>query len=192
MLFVSALIIQFSGMRLHLFFRFLAALATFALPCVATAQDSPRDSFTVYFFLLEDCKITQAYTDRIGEIYQQYHGDSIGFVGLFPNPISTDSSATAFREKYGLPFACTTLLAAETAEKMGVSVTPEVVLFNETKHKTLYQGRIDNLYERLGERRSVVTSFELEAALHAVRHFREVPIPRTRAVGCFLPKAKPK
>lgn len=169
-------------------FAFSAALA---LACHLAASAQPRDSFTVYFFLLEDCKITQAYTDRLAEIYAQYAGDSIGFVGHFPNPLSTDTTAAAFQAAYALPFPCTVSQSASLAASLGVTVTPEVVLFNETKRKTCYQGRIDNLYERVGERRRVVTSFELEAALHAVRHGREVPIPRTQAVGCFLPKQKP-
>lgn len=166
---------------------FLAVLALL-LPLAASAQ--PRDSFTVYFFLLEDCKITQAYTDRIANIHGQYACDSIGFMGLFPNPLSDDSTVAAFQEKYQLPFACTARQAAEKAGALGISVTPEVALVNESTGATLYQGRIDNLFERLGERRRVVTSFELEAALHAVRNGWEVPIPRTQAVGCFLPKRR--
>lgn len=72
-----------------------------------SAQD--RDSFTVYLFLLEDCKVTQAYTDRLAEIHHRYSGDSIGFVALFPNPISSDSTVSAFQQKHGLAFPCTVL-----------------------------------------------------------------------------------
>jgi hypothetical protein len=160
--------------------------AILLLAFAASAQK--RDSFTVYLFLLEDCKITQAYTDRLIEIQAKYAGDSIGFVAFFPNPISNDSTVAGFREKYHLPFTCTVRQAAEKAGLLGITVTPEVALVNENTQKTLYQGRIDNMFERVGERRQVVTSFELEAALHAVRHCKEVPIPRTQPTGCFLPK----
>lgn len=150
-----------------------------------------RNRFTVYFFLLEDCKITQAYTDRIVEIHNQYAGDSIGFVALFPNPISSDSSAAAFREKYQIPFTCTVDKADWIADSLGITVTPEVAVINGSTNEMLYRGRIDNMYERVGERKRVVTSFELEAALHAIRNHKEVPIARTRATGCFLPKRRP-
>lgn len=146
-----------------------------------------RDSFTVYLFLLEDCKVTQAYTDRLAEIHHRYSGDSIGFVALFPNPISSDSTVPAFQQKHGLTFPCTVLQAAGKAHSLGITVTPEAALVNESTQELLYRGRIDNMFERLGERRRVVTSFELEAALHAVRLGAQVPVPRTRAVGCFLP-----
>ncbi|MEO0008623.1 MAG: hypothetical protein RJA20_2819 [Bacteroidota bacterium] len=151
---------------------------------------SSRDSFTVYFFLLEECRITQAYTDRIIDIHRQYACDSTGFVALFPNPLSNDTTVALFQEKYRLPFKCTSELAAEKAEELGITVTPEVAIVNEHTREIMYRGRIDNMFERIGERRRVVTSFELEAALHAIRNSGEVPVPRTRATGCFLPERK--
>lgn len=170
--------------------RILFYLLIFVLPCFAAparAESSlPRDSFTVYFFLLEDCKITQAYTDKIRDIYQEYARDSIGFAGFFPNPGSTDSGVTAFIQKYEIPFACTRTQAYARAKAFNVSVTPEVVVFNETRQTMAYQGRIDNMFERVGQRRSVVTSHELEAALYCIRHNKPIQIPKTRAIGCFL------
>jgi hypothetical protein len=67
-----------------------------------------------------------------------------------------------------------------------VKVTPEVVVYNVTRDSIYYQGRIDNLFERVGQRRQVVTSHELEAALYCIQHNKPVPIPRTTAVGCFF------
>jgi hypothetical protein len=146
-----------------------------------------RDSFTVYLFLLEDCKITQAYTDKISDIYGNYVCDSIGFIALFPNPVSSDTTVADFREKYQLPVRCTTLEARLKALLYGITITPEVAIVNETTQELLYRGRIDNMFERVGERRRVVTSFELEAALYAIRHCKDIPVPRTMATGCFLP-----
>lgn len=163
--------------------RLLCLLLFCALPVMLRAQ---TDSFTVYFFLLEDCKITQAYTDKMQEIYREYAGDSIGFVGYFPNPVSEDSTVRAFQEKYTLPFRCTRAEAYSQARAFGVQITPEVVVYNETRKTLLYQGRIDNMYERVGQRRRVVTSHELAAALHAIRQAQPVPIPKTNAVGCFF------
>lgn len=148
-------------------------------------------TYTVYLFLLEDCKITQAYTDRLHEIYDKYQAQGIRFEGLFANPVSNDSTVAEFATKYDIPFACKIDRDAVRARAFGVTVTPEVVLFDENAQNILYQGRIDNMFERVGQRRQVVTSFELEAALHAVTHDQPVPIPRTNAVGCYLPISKP-
>ena len=155
----------------------------------ATAQGQQR--FTVYLFLLEDCKITQAYTDRLTELYAAYACDSIAFAGLFPNPLSSDSTAAEFQHRYAIPFSCTTRQAAELADSFAVRVTPEVVLYNQTEGRVLYQGRIDNLFERVGERRQVVTAHELESALQSVRNRETISVARTQAVGCLLPKRRP-
>ncbi len=170
--------------------RFLYLLLFF-LPCSWSPAQAPADSLTLYLFLLEDCKITQAYTDRLQDMHDRYDPKGVRFVGLFSNPISTDSTVAAFTAKYGIPFPCSIDVRSEMARILGVTVTPEVVLYDERNHAILYQGRIDNLYERVGQRRQVVTSFELEAALHAVTHQQPVPIPRTQAVGCYLPISKP-
>ncbi|MFN0014874.1 MAG: hypothetical protein ACKVU2_10035 [Saprospiraceae bacterium] len=157
------------------------------LPGLSKAQpNGPPDTFSVFFFLLEDCKITQAYTDKMQHLVQEFAGDSIQFQGYFPNPISEDSTVHAFIQKHKLPFPCTREAAAGAARRFSVTVTPEVVVYNETRQTVVYQGRIDNLYERVGLRRQVVTSHELEAALYCIRHNKPVPIPRTNAVGCFL------
>jgi hypothetical protein len=93
----------------------------------------------------------------------------------------------AFVEKHQLPFACTRTGAYATAKRFGVSITPEVVIYHAGRDSVYYQGRIDNLFERIGQRRQVVTSHELEAALYCIQHNKTIPIPRTKAVGCFLP-----
>lgn len=170
---------------MRLFALFL--MFSFSLCPFAGAQ---TDRLTVYLFLLEDCKITQAYTNRLNAIYHTYHPQGIQFEALFSNPVSTDTAITAFIHKYNFEVPCRLDVAGSQARAFGVTVTPEVVLYDEHRQQILYQGRIDNLYERVGQRRQVVTSFELEAALFAVTHQKPVPIPRTQAVGCLLPLSK--
>lgn len=153
-----------------------------------TPRASEADSVTVYLFLLEECKITQAYTDRLGELYREFAGPGIGLIGLFPNPVSEDGAVAEFASKYALPFPCTREAAMSRAIDFGVSVTPEVVVYDETTGQVRYQGRIDNLFERVGKRRRVVSSHDLRDALLALREGREVARSRTTAVGCLLPR----
>ncbi len=163
--------------------RFLLFFAFLGVSPSVTAQ---ADSFTVFLFLLEDCPITKAYTEEIKAIHETYAGGRIGFLGTFPNPITTDSSMGVFVARYGLPFPCIREEADVHARRFAVSVTPEVVVFDEARGQVVYQGRIDNLYERLGRRRPVVTQRELRDALDAVRQGKPVRTPRTSAVGCLL------
>ncbi len=161
-------------------------LLLFAFLGVSTSTRAQADSFTVFFFLLEDCPITKAYTEEIKAIHETYAGGRIGFLGTFPNPITTDSSMEAFVGRHGFPFPCTREEGYAYARRFSVSVTPEVVVFDEARGQVVYQGRIDNLYERLGRRRPVVTQRELREALDAVRHGKAVRTPRTSAIGCLL------
>lgn len=142
--------------------------------------------YEVYLFLLEDCKITQAYTDELQKIYQAFACDSIRFTGFFPNPISEDSTMEAFIKKYELPFVCTREGAYELAKRFGVTVTPEVVVYDSTHQTVVYQGRIDNLFERVGQRRRIVTSHDLVSVLTSIQQNKPVKSSRTKAVGCFL------
>lgn len=152
-----------------------------------TGQTTPaRAHYEVYLYLLEDCKITQAYTDKLQEIYQTFANDSIRFTGFFPNPVSEDATMQAFVEKYQLPFVCTREGAYSSARRFGVTVTPEVVVYDSTHQEVVYQGRIDNLFERVGQRRRVVTSHDLVSALTCIQQNKPVKPSRTQAVGCFL------
>lgn len=165
---------------------FLMVLIGRVLPISGQPPVSSGHTFWVYLFLLEDCKITQAYTDKLRSLHSSFACDSIRFEGFFPSPVSTDSTMQAFVAKHRLPFPCTRSGAYAMAKRFGVSVTPEVVVYNETIDSVYYQGRIDNLYERVGQRRQVVTSHELEAALYCIQHCKPISVPRTVAVGCFL------
>jgi len=152
----------------------------------ATHSRIARDSFTVYFFLLEDCMISQAYPDVMQDLFARFANDSIAFRGSFPNPLSRDSSVSAFLQKYEITFPCLIAGSYNLAVQFGVTVTPEVVIYNHSRAEKVYQGRIDNMFERVGKRRRVVTSHELRDALESIHAGLPVPIPRTEAIGCLL------
>ena len=166
----------------------LLLLSLFRGPDIPVAEPpAPGDSLTVYLFLLEDCKITQAYTDRLGELCREFAGPGMGFIGLFPNPVSEEATIDAFAARYGLPFPCTLEGAMARARDFRVRVTPEVVVYDERARAVRYQGRIDDLFVRVGKRRRVVGSHDLRDALLALREGRPVERQRTPAVGCLLP-----
>ena len=167
--------------------RILILIASMAMRLPMKGQvPASTNTFQVYLFLLEDCKITQAYTDKLQYLHHTFASDSIHFNGFFPSPVSEAASVEAFVEKHQLPFPCTRKDAYRLAKRFDVSVTPEVVVYSETLDSVYYQGRIDNLFERVGQRRQVVTSHELETALYCIQHNKPIPVPRTTAVGCFL------
>ena len=91
-----------------------------------------------------------------------------------------------YREKYSLPFPAKTDYFKKLTKRFKATVTPEVVVFNESKETILYQGRIDNTYYKLGRKRGVTTTSELATVLENHTNGEPVSIAFTKAVGCFI------
>ena len=149
-------------------------------------ESNARDSITVNFFLLEDCKICQYYSHTIHQLYEDYNDEHTTFIGYFPNRYSSEKNISEFKEKYDIPFKLKKEFFQTKTQKYKVTVTPEVIIYNETRKKILYQGRIDNSYQKLGVRRRIVTKRELEDALKAIADDREIQVKKTEAVGCLV------
>ncbi|MBK6860716.1 MAG: hypothetical protein IPK91_04035 [Saprospiraceae bacterium] len=145
-----------------------------------------QSQYKVYFFLLEDCKISQAYISEIKRIEKEFANDSIRFVALFPNATSTEQSVLTFNKRYKLPMLCKQDVQRMVADQYQISVLPEVVVINETQHQKLYQGRIDNLFVAIGKRRKKATTFDLKEVLKGIVSGQQLPYRKTAAIGCFL------
>ncbi len=168
-----------------LYLSFMIAFTTQAHPHI-----SVKDSITVYIFLHESCVISQYYTLSLKEMHEEYANEQLRFMGLFPNPSSSTEHIQAFKEKFELPFELTTDHFHTKKEALGASITPEVVVFNESKGEILYKGRIDDSYARVGQRKRVTSTSELKDVLEAVIHDETVLVANTEAVGCFIGKHK--
>ena len=140
----------------------------------------------VYLFLGEECIISQNFTLRLRQLHETFASDRIEFLGLFPNPSSTQDKMAAFQKKYQIPFACKLDKMQRKMDEFGVRVTPEVVVYNTDKQAVMYQGRIDNSYVRVGKRRTITTTFELKDVLTTVVEGKEIAVKKTTAVGCFI------
>lgn len=145
---------------------------------------SQKDSVTVYIFLREDCVISQNYTLILNQLHQKYANEKIGFIGIFPN--SKDEQIAAFQQKYKLPFPLKSDYFTAITKKLGATVTPEVVVYNQVCNEILYRGRIDNTYFKVGKKRTVTTTSELEDALKAIQTGQPIPIKETEPVGCLI------
>ncbi len=65
-------------------------------------------------------------------------------------------------------------------------MTPEVILYNNTKDEIIYQGRIDNKFYKLGRRRNVVTEHDLESAIKSTLNNEAVEKSYAQPIGCFI------
>lgn len=159
--------------------------------CFFTTQElqasaGPKDSITVYLFLHDACVICQNYTLRLNELHATYADENLQFVGVFPNFSSKPKQIEAFKEKYSIPFELKTDYFKSLSQKLDAKVTPEVVIYSHEKEQILYKGRIDNTYFRVGKRRHITTSSELEDALKAIQNNQVIAVKKTEAVGCVI------
>lgn len=145
---------------------------------------SQTDSVTVYVFLREDCVISQNYTPTLNRLNQIFSSYNIDFVGLFPS--TRDEQIELFRQKYEVIFPLQSDYFQIMTKKLGATVTPEVIVYNENSKEILYKGRIDDTYYRIGKKRTVTTTAELEDALKAIIAGKPVLIKETEPVGCFI------
>ena len=148
------------------------------------------DKITVYIFMHEACIISQYYSLPLREMHEEYANDNLQFVGLFSNPSSEAYKVHMFKDKYNIPFELRTDHYHLKTEELGATVTPEVVVYNESQGEILCKGRIDDAYARVGRRKQVTTTSELKDVLEALKNNQPIPTTHTKAVGCFIGKTK--
>lgn len=172
---------------------FLCLSFVFALQTVTVAKDHAptQDSITVYVFLHESCRISQYYTLPLIELHDKFANSHTQFVGVFPNTSSKIDKIDAFKLKYKIPFDLKTDYDKVKTEQFGATITPEVIVYNETQQQILYKGRIDDAYARVGQRKQVTSTSELKDALTAISNKLPIKVTETKAIGCFISIPKP-
>ncbi len=157
------------------------------LPLIGWSQSPPTGPISVYFFLSENCPICRYYTPELQQLHQDYAEQGITFTGVFPMLSSDEESVNTFGESFGLPFDLVKDHGQRMTQQLHATITPEVVVV-DTNGEILYRGRIDNAYERPGQRRRVVTTSELRDALDAILAGLPVANPISQPIGCFITK----
>ena len=138
----------------------------------------------------EDCIICQSYTPYLNELNDRYSEDGIEIIGVFPNFSSKKKKIDTFKDKYQIKYALQTDYFRTITEQFQATITPEVVVFDESQNAILYRGRIDNTFFRVGKRRRVTTTSELEDALEAIVQDKEILTTSTQPIGCIISNKK--
>lgn len=143
------------------------------------------NTIEVYFFLLDDCVICQAYSSKIRRLHEKY-GNDFDMTAIFPNFSSKPKQIEQFLKEYNIPLPYKTDYYKLLTRKYEVSVTPEIVVYDQQNEKVLYKGRIDNQFVDIGKRRQVVTTNELEETLLAIKQGKDDYLRSSTAVGCII------
>jgi peroxiredoxin len=150
-------------------------------------QAQRYDSIGVYVFLSETCPICQSITLELKDLYATYHDKGVEFEGLFPNnKVSTEATRRAFEAKYHIPFLLYPDMEQRMAKKYAATTTPQVFVVRMQDNTVLYSGKVDNSFESLGRRRTVVTRHYLRDALDHILSNKSADPLHTMPVGCYI------
>ena len=160
-------------------------ISSFLLLFASAVYAGSNDSVQVNIFFSETCPICQSATLNLKAIYTQFQDKGIAFAAVFPNTNVSDEKSI---EKFKLPFEHKLDAQQALTKKFSATVTPEVIVINSFTEEVLYRGKIDNGFEAIGKKRTVITEHYLSDALQSILESKPIIIKETKPVGCFIIK----
>ena len=136
----------------------------------------------VLMFIATKCPVSNAYNDRMNELYNDYHEKGVAFVGINSNKTEPMQDVKKHAQEQGFKF---TVLKDEKnviANRLGANVTPEIYVLDPDLH-ILYHGRIDD-----SQNPDQVKSKDLRKALDQLLQDKTIQAAETKAFGCTIKK----
>ena len=164
-----------------------------SLPDTHGAQHVPLaahgDEVVVLLFSSPDCPIANAIAPEIERLHQLTLAGGGRFYLVHARGDVRAAGAAAHAREFGI--TATVLLDREqtVVQIMDATVTPELVVLAAAQDGTLrttYQGRINNLYASLGNRRDRATKHWGRDAISKTLNGERVDPPYRQPLGCFL------
>jgi len=153
---------------------------------------APSDaSAVVLFFAASDCPISNRYLPEIRRIEEEFAARGVVLWFVYPNFGTTADVVKQHEAVYGTENHVLLDPNHQLVTLAHAKVTPEsAVLVPERPgadtFRTVYHGRIDDRYLRLGQERPKATQHDLERAIVDVLRGRVVEQPNGPAVGCGI------
>jgi thiol-disulfide isomerase/thioredoxin len=148
------------------------------------ALDAAGKKAAVIFFVSPYCPTSNTFAPEMNSIVKDFGGD---FVFRFVHSDTTVTEADRKQHATMMEFTEPVLtdIAQKLAKQLGAKTTPEVVVVTPDG-KTVYQGRINDLYLGPTKRQREIKTHDLRDALTALRDGKPVANPRTEAMGCGI------
>jgi AhpC/TSA family len=160
-------------------------------PSALDLTGAPFDPFkaapgkaVVLVFVRTDCPVTNRYIPQLEQIRSRFPGKS-SFWLVYPDKAESAEQIRKHDKEYRLTIPSLRDPQHILVKLSGAQITPEVAVFN-AKRGLVYHGRIDNLYEDFGHKRSSATTHELLDALQAAISGSSIPEKATPAIGCYI------
>jgi hypothetical protein len=138
----------------------------------------------VFVFVRSDCPIANRYALLVQGMQKTY-GPDVTFRLVFPDKHESAETIRGYLREYRYELPALRDVNRALVKRAGAKVTPEAAVF-DGKGKLIYHGRIDNLYEHIGQARRAATTHELADAIEAARKGVRPAVASVDGVGCFI------
>ena len=147
-----------------------------------------RGKVLVLFFVRTDCPISNRYAPRYAPLIQQMsrkYGQEASFRLVFPDRNEAPENIRQFLRDFGYQLPAIRDINHALVRTTSAKVTPDAAVF-DAEGTLVYHGRIDNLYEHIGQARRAATTHELADAIGAAIKGVKIQTPEVAGVGCFI------
>ena len=134
----------------------------------------------VVMFIATQCPISNAYNERMADLYKSYTPKGIVFLGINSNKQESIEEITEHSKKHGFEFPVLKDWKNVIADKFDAMVTPEIYLIDSTG-VLRYHGRIDD-----SRNLAKVSQHDLQDVLDAYLAGKPLPKRETKAFGCTI------
>ncbi len=152
-----------------------------ATPLVPAAGD-----VNLAIFVSIDCPISARYSPEINRIVRAYPPRHVRTFLIYTDPKATEAAVRSNLKEFhdGVVLSAIIDRAFRLTIAADAKVTPEAAVY--TTAGLAYRGRIDDLYEAIGQNRREASHHDLRDALDFVLAGKPVPAPETKPIGCFI------
>jgi len=141
---------------------------------------------TVLLFTRIDCPISNRYAPEVKRIYEAFAPRGVVFHLVYVDADETAQMIRAHIKDYGYPFTALRDPEHVLVRRAEATVTPEAAVFSAAG-RLIYRGRIDDWYAAFGKSRPAPVELNLRDAQEAALAGRDIAVPRTKAIGCYIP-----
>jgi len=142
--------------------------------------DYLKNKAVVVMFIATQCPVSNAYNERMVDLYKSYTPKGIAFLAINSNKQESIEEIAEHSKKHGFEFPVLKDWKNVIADKFDALVTPEIYLIDSTG-VLRYHGRIDD-----ARNPAKVTQHDLQDALNAYLEGRPLSKRETRAFGCTV------
>ncbi len=143
-----------------------------------------RGKTVVISFISARCPISNAYTDRIRAIANEYPKSDVAFIGVSSNADESIEEMRSYAAKNKFDFTILRDKGNVVADSYGAERTPKVYVI-DGDGVLRYQGRIDN-----SQNPKMVKRNDLREALNEMLAGKPISVADTKALGCLIKRVQ--